>query len=333
MTVSILFISANPQGTTRIEIDDEYRTIEQVLRGTRHAGNFSLLPPALAARVEDFQTRLLRDKPVIVHWSGHGQPEVPAARTGSDTERTRELTPAGSHGAATQSANGMIVVWGEGGQPEMVPTDPLANVFNILRDQLPTTCVVLNACFTEAQAKRIAEHVDFVVGTTRAIPDTAAIAFSKSFYEAIGEGQSLANAFELGKNNVAIRSLGDPRILKCWSREGVDPKNLILAAASPAIPAPSRFPEPSLTGPQLRSCHDVLLDAFPTRAAMAQLLLYDLDVKLDEITGQPALREAYFELLRWAKGQGRLGELFKHAIAANSGNLKLQSLVAQIWRQ
>lgn len=57
--------------------------------------------------------------------------------------------------------------------------------------------VVLNACFSDAQARTLSQHVDAVIGMTRAIGDPTAISFAKSFYAALADGRNLETAFNL----------------------------------------------------------------------------------------------------------------------------------------
>ena len=57
----------------------------------------------------------------------------------------------------------------------------------MLRDNI--RCVVLNACYSEAQAQAIAEAIDCVVGMTSAVGDDAAIEFATAFYRALGYGE------------------------------------------------------------------------------------------------------------------------------------------------
>ncbi len=61
-------------------------------------------------------------------------------------------------------------------------------------------CVLLNACYSEVQAKAIAQHIPYVIGMNQAIGDRAAIEFATSFYDALGAGESVDFAFRLGKN-------------------------------------------------------------------------------------------------------------------------------------
>ncbi len=56
--------------------------------------------------------------------------------------------------------------------------------------------VVLNACFSELQAKQIVKHVDFVVGMNDSVDDDVAAIFAAAFYRALGFGKSVRNAFD-----------------------------------------------------------------------------------------------------------------------------------------
>jgi hypothetical protein len=68
-------------------------------------------------------------------------------------------------------------------------------------------CVVLNACYSKTQAKAIAEHIAYVVGMNRDIGDGAAIAFAIGFYQAIGGGRSVEDAYHLGCVQIALQGI------------------------------------------------------------------------------------------------------------------------------
>jgi hypothetical protein len=48
---------------------------------------------------------------------------------------------------------------------------------------------VLNACYSEIQANAIVQHIDYVIGMSQAIGDTAAIKFAMGFYDAFRRWQ------------------------------------------------------------------------------------------------------------------------------------------------
>lgn len=116
---------------------------------------------------------ILDESPHIVHFSGHGR-------------------------------RGGIVLQDEAGRPRPVSEDALSNLFELFKDCVD--CVVLNACFSEVQARAIKLYIPYVIGVNSKIPDEAAIAFSTGFYKAIGAGKDIPFAFELGV--VAIKLEG-----------------------------------------------------------------------------------------------------------------------------
>jgi hypothetical protein len=69
--INILFLAANPAGTTPLRIDEEVREIDEKLRQGRFRDSFEL-KQHWAVRVRDLQGLLLRHEPHIVHFSGHG---------------------------------------------------------------------------------------------------------------------------------------------------------------------------------------------------------------------------------------------------------------------
>lgn len=174
--IKILFLAANPRDTTRLRLGEEVRGIDESLRLAEYRDAFDL-EQAHAVRVSDLQGLLLRCEPHIVHFSGHG------------------------------SSEGEIILEDESGQTQAVPARALSTAFALLKDNI--RCVVLNACYSEIQAKAIAESIDCVVGMSTAIGDQAAIEFASAFYQALGYGRSVRTAFDLGCNQIDLASLGE----------------------------------------------------------------------------------------------------------------------------
>jgi CheY-like chemotaxis protein len=161
----ILFVAANPRGTPVLELDEEIRAIEQTLSSTLYRDRIKLVQ-APAIRFSDLQTCLLRHKPHIVHFSGHG------------------------------CNTGELLFKDDSGNISPVPPNTLSDLFAILKDNIQ--CVILSACYAEEQASAIARHIPCVIGMSRQIEDRSAIRFAKGFYEAIGYGRDLKTAFALG---------------------------------------------------------------------------------------------------------------------------------------
>lgn len=169
-TKTILILSANPQNISRLELEKEYREIEEGLRRANKREQFKL-ETKLAVRQQDFYRAILDTQPQIVHFCGHG---------------------AGEDG---------IILEDETGTTAFVQADMLASLFKLFAKK-GVECVVLNACDSEIQAEAISQHVNYVIGMNRAIGDKAAIKFAVAFYDALAAGEDIEFAFELGCSQI-----------------------------------------------------------------------------------------------------------------------------------
>jgi len=174
MKKTILILAANPTDTSRLRLDQEIREIEQGLRLAANRDNFEL-KQKLAIRPEDFRRALLELKPNYVHFSGHGEGEK-----GIILENSVE-------------------------KKHLVSAEALAGLFELFQDSID--CVVLNACYSEVQAKAIAQHIPYVIGMNSEIGDRAAITFAVAFYDALGAGQAIDFAYKLACNAIAFEGI------------------------------------------------------------------------------------------------------------------------------
>lgn len=195
--VRILFLAANPKDTPQLRLDEEVRAIDHALLQAEFRDRFDI-KQHWAVRVFDIQSYLLRHKPDIVHFSGHG------------------------------SSSSEIILEDNTGNSRPVSTRALSQLFSVLKDNI--RCVVLNACYSEQQAKAIAEHIDCVVGMSRSISDPAAIGFAASFYQAIGYGRSIRTAFDLGCAQIDLEDLGEQSTPKLLAIRN-DSKDIVFVSA------------------------------------------------------------------------------------------------------
>jgi hypothetical protein len=193
--VRILFLGANPEDADRLRLEAEIREIDQALRQSDFRDRFDIRQH-WAVRVSDVQELFLRHQPDIVHFSGHG------------------------------SASNEIVLEDQAGNCQPVPVRALKGLFSVLKDNI--RCVVLNACYSEQQAEAIAEHIDCVVGMSKAIGDAAAISFSAAFYRALGYARDVQTAFDLGCLKIDLESLDDQDVPRLLARR-VSPAEIVFA--------------------------------------------------------------------------------------------------------
>ena len=197
--VTVLFLAANPPDTRRLRLDLEIREITEKIRASDFRDSLEIVS-LWAVRPGDLLQALNQHKPQIVHFSGHGH-----------------------------SSNG-IVLEDSQGEAKPVDEDALKSLFRVLAGRIRV--VVLNACFSENQAKAITEVIDCAIGTSHSISDETAITFAAAFYRAIGFGTSVYDAFEQGKTAVLLEGLKEPHVLQLRTRLGVDPSRIILTGHS-----------------------------------------------------------------------------------------------------
>jgi hypothetical protein len=181
--IRILFLAANPLDTHPLRLDNEIRAIDEKIGRSEFRDLFDI-KQHWAVRISDLQGFLLQHKPDIVHFSGHGS-----------------------------RASG-IVLQNKSDNSHPVSVKALSDLFSILKDNI--RCVMLNACYSEGQAKAIAEHIECVIGMSKAITDSAAISFAASFYQALGFGRSVQTAFDLARNEIYMETSGEentPKLL------------------------------------------------------------------------------------------------------------------------
>jgi len=186
--IRILFLSSNPWTTSRILVDEEAREIFERIQEGPYRERFELHKHT-AIKPIDLQRLLLMYQPHIVHFSGHG------------------------------SKGHKLILAGTCGRGKTVDQQGLANVFSLYRSHV--RLVLLNACFTKAQARSISEVVNYSIGTGRGIGDKVGVAFAGAFYRALGFGRSVRDAFESAQAELALTKTPRSRGIELFVRDGI----------------------------------------------------------------------------------------------------------------
>lgn len=172
----ILILTANPLNTDKLRLDEEVREIQAGLERSQRRDRFEVVT-RWALRVDDLRRALLDHEPQIVHFSGHGARE---------------------HGLALENSSGQL---------QLVSNNSLVRLFKLFKNTIE--CVLLNACYSEAQAEAIYQHIDYVVGMNKVIGDRAAIEFAVGFYDALGAGRSYTDAYEFGCSAIDLEGISE----------------------------------------------------------------------------------------------------------------------------
>jgi CHAT domain len=179
--VSILFLAADPTNATRLRLGEEFREIQEKLQLAKLRQKFSL-EQRTSVRPTDLSQAMLDLQPNIVHFSGHG------------------------------TSSGELCFENVLGVTQLVTPDALAALFEQFANHV--TCVVLNACYSITQTNAISQHISYVIGMDKAVGDRAAIAFAVGFYQAIGAGKTVEEAYKLGTVQIRLQGILEHSIPK-----------------------------------------------------------------------------------------------------------------------
>ena len=205
----ILFFAANPKDTTQLQLGEEVRGIDEAIQAAEFRDCFEL-EQAWATRPSDLAQNLLRYRPAIVHFSGHG------------------------------STAGEIILQGDDGTTRPVAPDALTSLFDELKDRV--RLVVFNACYSATQAAAVADKVGCTVGTNKAVGDKAAIIFAASFYQALAFERSVESAFNLARTALKLEGVPEDATFELHVGAGVNASMLKFVTppggqAPPVVPA------------------------------------------------------------------------------------------------
>ena len=193
---TILIISANPKNTARLRLDEEVREISEGLTRAKHREQYTICQQ-WAVRLRDLRRAMLENEPHIVHFCGHAEEEG-------------------------------LMVENENGSANLINTEALSGLFALFEDQVE--CVLLNACHSQAQAYAINRHVKYVIGMGEEINDNVAIEFAVGFYDALGAGKTVEEAFKFGISAIQFYDVEDD-LMPILSKQPpeIEPKPIVIS--------------------------------------------------------------------------------------------------------
>lgn len=157
---TILFLSANPTETGRIQVNKEHRLVQERMNRNEY---YEFLMPQLDLTAENLMIAM-NQKPHIVHFAGHGE------------------------------RNAIIVTNNEDNTKLEIPANALKRLFKKHKNNLKL--VFLNSCYSAKQAKGLSELGFYVIGMNNAAKDSGSITFASGLYIGLSEGQNIEEAFD-----------------------------------------------------------------------------------------------------------------------------------------
>jgi hypothetical protein len=193
--ITVLFFATNPIDTDRLRLDEEARSIQEMIRKSEHRDSI-VFESRWAVRPMDILQAINELNPDVIHFSGHG----------ADSSDLVLENVVGSAKLVTKEAITQII---------MTSSDKIHLIF-------------FNACFSNEQAQVVTEYVDAAIGMTTSISDAGACAFAAQFYSSLGFGLSIQKAFEQANAALMLESFGEQDTPQLYVREGIDSETMFI---------------------------------------------------------------------------------------------------------
>lgn len=135
-TITVLFFATNPKGTSQLRLDEEARSIQEMIRKSEHRDSISFVT-RWAVRPLDILQAINEINPDVIHFSGHG------------------------------AVSGDLILENTDGSPKPVTKEAITQTIMSSSDKIHL--LFFNACFSYEQAQEIVQHVDAAIGMTTSI--------------------------------------------------------------------------------------------------------------------------------------------------------------------
>lgn len=184
--LKVLFLASNPGGL--LQLDREWRGVSMALQDKKD--KFDLNSSNQVTK-EKVRKELLRHKPQLVHFSGHGIAEGNSFRKA---------------GLIFQSPDSI-------NKSDTLPAADAATMFSLLHQKFPLSLVILNACESSEHARLISAGGFYAIGMTIEIEDGKATDFAKGFYEGLAATpDNILYAFQHGVDWLPKPDRGVPKL-------------------------------------------------------------------------------------------------------------------------
>ncbi len=175
--VDVLLVCANPRGTDPIRTAQEERVLKEAIQLSAHRDSISITV-LNAATIDDVRRELLRRPFQIVHFSGHGT----------------------KSGLIFEDESGRLMV-------------PDSAALGELLQRRGASTALLNACYSLVTGSFTSIGLDYTIAMEGPIGDDAAIEFTRGFYDGVGAGLTIPEAYEEGLSCARLKHMSPNAVL------------------------------------------------------------------------------------------------------------------------
>lgn len=165
--LKLLIINSLPVEKQPLSVNKEIKLLEDAYFTSTKKDRFELITKN-AVKFDELFKIIHQTKPTYIHFSLH-----------------------------SSKSQGLIFE-NQSGTSQYIDKNTFAEIFALTAKNNNLKLVVLNACNSYDFANEITKYVDYSVGMKDFIPDAAAVAFAKGFYEMLFEGEDIDYAFNAG---------------------------------------------------------------------------------------------------------------------------------------
>jgi len=195
--ITVLFFASNPRDQGQLGLDEEVRSIKEMIAKSRHRDVIKL-ESCWAVRPGDILQNINEYQPTIVHFSGHG------------------------------SDNDELVLMDNNSKTKLVSMSSIVHAMSVANENL--ILVFFNTCHSHNQASNVIEHIECAIGMNTSITDNAAQVFSAQFYSSLGFGLSVEKSFNQAKAALMLEDISEENTPALFVKAGCNASEICIVA-------------------------------------------------------------------------------------------------------
>lgn len=195
--ITVLFLASNPRDQGQLGLDEEVRSIKEMITKSRHR-DVVKLESCWAVRPGDILQYINEYQPSIVHFSGHGSP------------------------------NDELVLMDNNSNTKLISMESIVQAMSVANEEL--RLVFFNTCHSKNQASNVTEYIECAIGMNTSITDKAAQIFSAQFYSSLGFGLSVEKSFNQAKAALMLEGIPEENTPALFVKSGCDASEIFIVA-------------------------------------------------------------------------------------------------------
>lgn len=195
--ITVLFFASNPRDQAQLSLDEEVRTIKEMIMKSRHR-DVVKFESCWAVRPGDILQYINQYQPTVVHFSGHG------------------------------SSNDELVLMDNNANTKLVSLNSIVQAMSVANDNL--RLVFFNTCHSKNQANKVTEYIECAIGMNTSITDNGAKVFAAQLYSSLGFGLSVEKSFNQAKAALMLEGIEEENTPVLFVNNDYEPSDIYIVS-------------------------------------------------------------------------------------------------------